>query len=93
MNIFASLRTYADKWSVKSSRSFEADEIAAVSSAVVVNSQYGSSVCFHMVSGGQKFIPLSNDSSLGIGESVDLSKAQLVTLGKEGEADILRVSI
>ena len=36
-------------------------------------------------------IPLSNDSSLSIGETIDLSKAQLLTLGKDGESDILRV--
>ena len=59
--------------------------------AEVVSSQYGNSVCFHMVGGGQTFIPLSNDSTLSIGETIDLSKAQLLTLGKDGESDILRV--
>ena len=91
MNIFSALRTYAGKWAVKSSRKFSADEINAVNSAVVVDSQYGSSVFFHMASRGQKFIRLSNDSAVGIGEAVDLTSAELITLGKEGESDILRV--
>lgn len=93
MNIFSSLRVYAGKWNVVSSRSFEADEIASVKEAFVVPSQYGNSVCFHMINGGQTYIPLSQDCPLGVGEQVDLTKARLLTLAKQGEADILRVSI
>ena len=91
MNIFSSLRVYAEKWQLKSSRNFTAEEQAAVDEAVVVPSQYGNSVCFTMVSGGQTFIPLSQTSSKTVGESIDLSKAKLLTLGKSGEADIYRV--
>ena len=91
MNIFTSLMVYAGKWNLKASRNFEKEEIAAVSKAEVVSSQYGNSVCFHMVGGGQTFIPLSNDSTLSIGETIDLSKAKLLTLEKDGESDILRV--
>lgn len=90
-NIFSSLRVYAGKWNLKSSRAFSPEEIAAVSSAVVVASQYGNSVCFTMVGGGQTFIPLSNSSSKGVGESIDLASAKLLTLEKDGEADIFRV--
>lgn len=90
-NIFASLRTYAGKWAEKSRRAFSEEEVAAVSNAVVVNSNYGLSVCFMMKSGGQTFIPLSSTSSKGVGEIVDLSAATLVTLEKQGEADIVRV--
>lgn len=91
MNIFSSLRVYAGKWAVKASRAFTAEEIAAVDKATVVDSQYGSSVCFFMKSGGQTFIPLSNTSSLSIGDTVNLASAKLLTLGREGEADIYRV--
>ena len=93
MNIFSTLRTYAGKWSVKSSRAFSPEEVAAVSSAVVVPSQYGNSVCFMMVGGGQTYIPLANDATVGVGESIDLTKAKLLTLEKDGESDINRVSI
>lgn len=91
MNIFSSLRVYAGKWSVKEQRDFTAEEKAAVSSATVVPSQYGNSVCFMMIGGGQTFIPLSSNSSLGVGDRVDLSTAKLLTLEKQGEADIIRV--
>ena len=91
MNIFGSLRVYAGKWAVKASRSFSQDEIDAVDHATVVDSQYGNSVCFFMKSGGQTFIPLSTNSDLGLGDEVDLSKAQLLTLQRPGDADIYRV--
>ena len=93
MNIFSTLRNYAGKWSVKSSRSFTEEEIAAVKSAKVVPSQYGNSVCFMMVRGGQTYISLANDATVGVGETIDLTKAKLLTLEKDGESDINRISI
>ena len=91
MNIFSSLRIYESKWALKASRVFNQEELAAIRSATVVPSQYGSSVCFMMLGGGKTFIPLDQSSTLGVGETVDLSKAELLTLTKEGEADIYRV--
>ena len=91
MNIFSALRIYAGKWSEKEVRNFTQDEVAAVEQAKVVESQYGYSVCFLMKSGGQTYVPLDQNSSLGIGSQVDLTKAQLVTLQCPGEQDIYRV--
>lgn len=91
MNIFNSLQVYAGKWNVSSSRAFTQEEISAVAEATVVPSQYGNSVCFMMVSGGKTFIPLSNDSTKSVGDTIDVASAQLLTLSKQGEADILRV--
>ena len=93
MNIFSSLRVYAGKWEVKSIRDFTEEEIKAVVQAVVVPSQYGNSVQFTMAGGGLTFIPLDQNSNLGSGEIVDLTKAKLTTLEKSGEADIYRVTI
>ena len=91
VNIFADLQVYGGKWSEKSRRAFTPEEQSAVASASVVASQFGNSVCFIMKAGGQTYIPLSNTSSLSVGDSVDLSKANLVTLEKSGEDDIMRV--
>ena len=85
MNIFDSLRKYGTPWQVVETRSFTEDEINAVNSASVVTSQYGLSVCFFLRAGGSTFIPLSNDSTLGVGQSVDIAKAELVTLQRDGE--------
>ena len=90
-NIFSTLRVYAGKWNLKSSRAFSPEEVAAVASAVVVASQYGNSVCFTMVGGGQTFIPLSQNSAKAVGDSIDLASAKLLTLEKAGESDIFRI--
>ena len=91
MNIFSALRVYAGKWSEKAKRAFTSDEISAVEKATVVDSQYGQSVCFLMVGGGMTYIPLDQNSSKATGAEVDLTQAELVTLEKQGEADIYRV--
>ena len=91
MNIFSKLQVYAGKWNLKASRSFEAEEIAAVSKAEVVASQYGNSVCFFMKAGGKTYIPLSNNSRLAVGDTIDLKILTLLTLEKDGENDILRI--
>lgn len=91
MNIFAGLQVYGGSWQVTASRDFNAEEIAAVKSAQVVASEYGNSVCFFMHSGGQTYIPLSNQSSLTVGDTVDLTKAKLLTLHRDGSDDITRV--
>lgn len=93
MNIFQTLKQYASKWQVSSKRNFTNEEIASVKEAKVVESVYGNSVCFYMVSGSQTYIPLSKDSTLGIGDIVDLNKATLLTLSREGDEDILRIEI
>jgi hypothetical protein len=93
MNIFDSIQMYAGKWTEKSRRSFSDAEKSMVASATVVASQYGNSVCFFMKNGQQGFIPLSNDSTLKIGDTVNIDKAELITLSRPGDADIQRVSI
>lgn len=91
MNIFNTLKTYAGKWSVKSERAFDAEEINAVKQAVVVPSNYGNSVMFTMKAGGQVYIACSTDATSTVGEVIDLSKARLLTLEREGEDDIIRI--
>ena len=92
MNIFNAIKVYAGKWQVKNTRNFTQEEIDAVQSASVVDSQYGLSVCFILRSGGQSYIPLDQNSTKSVGDSIDLSKAQLIILGREGDNDIMRVS-
>ena len=92
MNAFESLKVYGEgSWQVTNSRNFQQEEIALVEKAEVVSSDYGSSVCFFMKSGGKTYIPLSRDSSLTVGDSVDITKAKLLTLHREGSGDINRI--
>ena len=92
MNIFSALRVYAGKWQVKETKKFSQEEIDLVDRAEVVDSQYGQSVCFFMKAGGMTYIPLDQNSSRATGDTVDLSQASIVTLSKQGEADIYRIS-
>ena len=92
------LASYEDKvieqsngWKLKAKRFFYTEEISAVNSAKVVQSQYGLSVCFHMNDGCQKYIPLSNQSRLTCGGVIDVKKASLITLSRPGDNDIYRV--
>lgn len=91
MNIFSNLKVYSAKYKIKSRRMFTAEEIAAVKEAVVVEGRYGATIQFTMIEGGLTFIPLDRDSSLSVGEVVDLSKAEIIILSKSGEADITRI--
>lgn len=91
MNIFDTLAPYGSRWSEKDVRRFTPEEISMVNKAMVVDSKYGTSCCFFMKSGVTKFIPMSNDSKSMTGDYVDLSTAELITLEKPGEEDIVRV--
>ena len=95
MNIFAGLQVYAGKWEVvaEKTRGFNDEEKALIARAEVVPSEYGNSVCFFMKAGGQTYIPLSNQSGLTPGDAVDLDKAKLLTLHRDGSADITRIDI
>lgn len=91
MNIFSAIHVYPGAWQETNSRSFSEEELASIESAKVVDSQYGNSVCFTMKSGGKAYIPLSNTCSKDVGEEVDVKSAKLITLSREGDADIYRV--
>lgn len=85
MNIFSSLRVYNTPWVTVSQRNFTSEEKSSVEEAVVVESEYGYSVCFKLSGGGQSYIPLSKDATLSLGDSVDMNKALLITLERNGE--------
>ena len=91
MSIFSGLTSYAGKWQVKSVAPMSAEDIASVASAHVVNSQYGLSCCFMMKAGNMHFIPMDQNCSTAPGEVLDLNKVKVVTLEKQGEADIQRI--
>ena len=65
-------------------RRFDQKEIDLVSDAIVVSASYGLVVAFYMKNGGKTFIPLDVNSSLTIGESVDLSRCFIEIFEKNG---------
>lgn len=93
-SLFANLRVYAEKWQLKSCVPMDAEDKALFSGAKIVDSQYGKSVCLFLKNGGQNFIPVSNNSiEVNIGDTVNLDKVEIETLGRSGEADIYRLKI
>ena len=86
-----SLRTYAGKWSVKSSDKLSAEESAQIRSITIQESDYGLSACLLMNSGTRKYVPVSRDSDLAEGDTVVKESVSIITLEKDGEADIFRL--
>jgi len=95
MGILDSLRLYRGKWEESGRSNFSSEEINSIASAKVVASDFGHSVCFVLKNGGMKFMPVSNTSkaSTAVGDTVDLSKAEVITLSREGDDDIQRIEI
>ena len=80
-------------WRIKERRPFSSAETQSIKKAEVVDSQFGNSAGFYMNSGGFTTIPLVSYSSLAIGDIIDLSKANIVTLSKDDDCDLMRVEI
>lgn len=85
MGFLDKLRTYAGSWSEASRDKLSKAEQASIESIEVVEGQYGLSMCFLMKAGGKKFMPLSRDSQLEEGDSVDLKSVEISTLERSGE--------
>lgn len=85
------LNNNINEWIVKGLRSFNLEERLAVNRAEVVPSKYGNSICFYMTSGGQTYIPLDSNSTLSVGDELNMNTAKLITLCRKGNDDIVRV--
>lgn len=92
-NMFSDLKCQNVKWLEKSRRKFTPEEIEEITEAVVVPTQYGLSARFRRKNGYLCFIVLAQTATLGVGEYVDMHKAEVITLSKQGENDIIRLQI
>lgn len=96
MNIFEGRIIYAQPWTVKNVEDMEASEKAQVASAEVVRSKkYPDqlSVCFHMKAGGMIYVSLDKNATVGEGDTVDVNKCKVVTLGRTGDKDIQKILV
>lgn len=93
MGILSGLQTYAQKFTETDRFKFAPEDANAVDEAVVVNSKYGLSACFHMKAGGTKYIPLSESARMksGEGEVLDLDAVDVIQLSRPGDDDIYRI--
>ena len=91
MGFLSTLRTYAQSWIETDRAKFSKEDLAMVQSAEVVTSDFGLSACLFIKGGGKKYIPLSRDSDLEKGDTIQLENAKIITLSREGESDIYRL--
>ena len=92
MNLFDGKQVYGQgSWQVKNERPMDAEELSMINRAEVVSSDYGLSVCFFLKAGGQVYVPLSRDSKLTAGDTLDAKSAKVLTLHREGSDDIERI--
>ena len=70
---------------------FVLNDISAVTRAEVVNSQYGYSVRFYMNTGHKTYIPLSQNSSLCLGDTIDMNKAKILISFHKGKDNICEI--
>lgn len=80
-------------WKKRTERSLIKEETCRVIQTEVVESTYGKNVRFYLNDGNISEIPLLDPNAMSIGEVVDMSKAKLIALCKDGEADIFRVKV
>lgn len=92
-SMFSNSKLYAGNWTVKSIVPISEEDKNRIQSAHVVNSQYGLSACFIMKSGGMFFKGIDNQSNVAVGDPIDINTAKLVTLQRQGDADIQKIRI
>ncbi len=80
-------------WKIRTIKPFSKEEISRVKKAKVVLSKYGKNVRFYLNNGSQLDIPLLDPNTLFAGDIVEVSKVEVVTFYKLGEADILRIKV
>lgn len=97
MSVFSSsiVKEYGGTpWEVTDTEKLEQAEIDAIQDITVITKEQdwgeSTSMCFLMKSGRTRFIPLSRDSDLEEGDTVDPESVVLLTLSREGDDDIVR---
>ena len=94
MGFLDSLMTYAGSWEEVSREKLSKSDVQNVQSIQVVTKEQewgtSTSMCFTMVGGGKKFVPLSRDSELQEGDKVNPNTVEIITLEKDGENPIHR---
>lgn len=83
---------YERRWKVIRRRKLNQIEKDCILSNLIVPGLYGNLVQFELKSGKKCFIPLSQDSIYGIGESIDVNIIEILILGFDKRRVIYRVS-
>lgn len=93
-NIFAGLKAYKGKWTLKTTKEFDAEDLEGLTCEVVVG-DYDTSVKFSYTSGPREgityYLELDSMSQLTVGEIPDPHKLYINVYSRNGDEDILKV--
>lgn len=93
MSVLSNLRVYGHgKWQVKNVEKLSEEDVASIKSAEVCPSRFEgkASICLVLKSGGVSYLPVDQNCSCEIGQSVDPNSIEIVTLSAQGEPDAIR---
>ena len=91
--LFNNKKESIGKWKCKAEVKMASEDKVMFSSAKVVSSEYGKSVCFFIKVGGEQYIPISNFDELNTGDNVNIDTLLFQIFEKENEKDILRIKV
>ena len=93
-NIFANLKAYKGKFSLKETKTFDADDLIGLECEVVVG-DYDTSIKFSYTSGPNEgvsyYVELDSQSQLTVGEIPDPAELIFNIYGRNGDEDIMKV--
>lgn len=92
-----SLTSYGKKWEVTDNallKDVDPSGIMGVERAEVTSHEFdwgtGVSICLFLKSGGVKYLPLSNESDLEVGDEVSTESIEILQLERDGDNPIYR---
>lgn len=89
MGLLDKFADYGGNWEMVDKSKFSKAELKNIDSAEVVEKEQdwgiSTSICLHMKSGKRKYIALSNQSDLEVGDVVDPSTIEVMTFERDGE--------
>ena len=96
MSVLATLDVYKGKYTLTDTVIFDEEDLALISSCVVVEStQYEGklALCMKDSLGQMRYLPVSENSALSIGDTPDPKSLIILVLSRAGSEDIMRVDL
>ena len=96
MGILKGLQIYKGKYTLTSTLKFDEDDLLLIESATVVEStrfEGKLAISLRDSEGNQRFLPISEQSALEVGDQPDPKSIIILVLSRPGDPDIFRVDV
>lgn len=96
MSILKNLQVYKGKYTLTETLKFDAEDLALISTATVVeSSRFEGKLALSLKDsdGNQRFLPISEQSALEVGDQPDPKEIIILVLSRPGDPDIFRVDV